>query len=189
MRVAAQGVLSSFVMAASAAFGAPPDAEFENPFEIHAQTTFVRQLKPAFDAQYDGPQSLSSSKAYSYSLTATLFMAARLPASFELYFNPEAAQGVPFSNLQGLGGFSNGELARTSGATLKAYRARAFVRKTWNFGAELEPQELGANQVATQYSSERVVLTAGNVWALDLFGTVDYTSIRTRLATCDESGL
>lgn len=52
-------------------------------------------------------------------------------ADGEFYVDPEAAQGVPLSNLTGLEGFTNGEMARSSGPTPKIYRARAFLRQTW----------------------------------------------------------
>lgn len=40
-------------------------------------------------------------------------------AGGEFYVDPEAAQGAPLSNLTGLGAFTNGEMARSSGPTLK----------------------------------------------------------------------
>jgi hypothetical protein len=74
-----------------------------------------------------------------------------------------------------VGGFTNGELARTSGPDLIAYTARAFVRKSWNLGGDWEEQASEANQVATRYAAERVVLTAGIVSVLDVFDAVDYS--------------
>jgi hypothetical protein len=141
--------------------------------EVHGQATYVRQFKPAFDAAYSGPRSLGTEREYAYSFTGTLFLAARVGDSLELYFNPEAIQAVALSDLQGLGGFTNGENQRSSGPQLKAYRARLFGRYTWNLGGELEERESDANQVRTRYAAERVVLTAGNVSVLDVFDAVD----------------
>jgi len=148
---------------------------FEENVEFHAQATYVWQLQPAFPAAYDGPNSLSSQRQINYSLTGTLFLGARLPDEFEVYVNPEVAKGVAFSDLHGLGGFPNGEIARTSGPTLKAYSARAFMRKTWNLGAASETQSSAPNQIAASYAAERVVFTFGQVSVLDFFGTVDYS--------------
>ena len=145
------------------------------PVELHGQATYIRQFKPAFSADYTGPKSLSPEKANSYSFTATLFAGAKLTDGLEFYFNPEAAQGVPFSQLQGVAAFTNAELARTSGPTLKAYVARAFFRQTWNLGGELEREPSAQNQVATSYSAERIVLTAGLISVLDIFNVVDYS--------------
>jgi carbohydrate-selective porin OprB len=105
----------------------------------------------------------------------TAFIGARLPAGWEAYLNPEGAQGVPLSGLQGLGGFTNGEIARTAGPEFHGYIARAFVRKIWDLGGGEEAVEPSANQVGTTYAAQRVTLVLGNVSALDIFGTTDYT--------------
>jgi hypothetical protein len=145
------------------------------PVEVYGQATYIYQRKSAFSAAYTGENSLTPLAARSYSLTGTLFLGAKLTDTLEAYFNPEVAQGEPFSGLHGLGGFPNGEIARTSGPTLKLYSARAFLRKTWNMGGEPEPQESEPNRVATVYSADRIVLTAGQVSVLDLFDTVAYS--------------
>lgn len=157
------------------AFGGPSDAEDASPLEVHAQATYVRQFKPAFSAAYSGPNSLTAERVFGYSFTATAFLGANLGRGWEVYWNPEVAQGAPLSELQGLGGFNNGESQRTAGSTLKGYNARAFVRKTWNLGGEYEEQASEANQVRTRYSAERVVLTVGMVSALDVFDALDYS--------------
>lgn len=152
-----------------------PEPLADGPFELHGQATYVRQYKPAFPAAYTGPKSLSPDKANSWSLTGTLFMGARLTDTLELYVNPEAAAGVPFSELQGVAAFTNAELARVSGPTLTPYFARAFVRKTWNLEGEMQREPSAQNQLATSYAAERVVLTAGLVSVLDIFSGVDYS--------------
>ncbi len=151
------------------------DAEIDRPIEMHLQTTYLRQTKPAFPSPYQGPKSLGAARAGSYSFTASAFVGARLGNGLELYLNPEVTQGVPFSQLQGTGGFTNGELARTSGPDPLIYLARMFVRKTWNLSGEMEEQESEANQVRTRYAAERLVFTAGTVSVLDVFDAVDYS--------------
>ena len=84
------------------------------------QATYVWQDKRPFSAAYSGANSLPADKEQSYSFTASAALGFRPWAGGELYFNPEAAQGVPLSNLTGLGGFTNGEIARSSGPTLTA---------------------------------------------------------------------
>lgn len=153
----------------------PAIAADEPSGEFHAQTTALRQLKPSFHSPYVGANSLSPERAYSYSFTTTLYFGANLGRGWEAYLNPEFAKGLSFSRLRGTGGFSNGELARTSGTTLRGYFARAFVRKTWNLGGDREDRASAANQVATSYAAERIVLTAGMISVLDLFDAVDYS--------------
>lgn len=133
------------------------------------QATYVWQDKQSFSAAYSGPNSLTTDKERSYSFTATAALGFRPWAGGEFYFNPEAAQGVPLSNLTGLGGFTNGEIARTAGPTLKLYRARLFMRQTWGMGGEQEAVESGANQLAGMVDKRRWVLTAGNLSVLDVF--------------------
>lgn len=167
MRIAA-----AFALFLSAALPAVAD---DSPLDAHAQTTYVRQWKPAFSSPYAGTNSLSGASAASYSFTGTFFLAARFGDGWEAYLNPEFTQGVPFSQLRGVGGFTNGELARTSGPDLIGYAARAFLRKTWNLGGDWEDQASEANQVATRYTARRLVLTAGALSVLDVFDTMDYS--------------
>jgi hypothetical protein len=146
----------------------------DSPFELHAQTTYIRQFKPSFPAAYSGPNSLRAARETSYTLTGTLFMGWRLENT-EIYLNPEVVQGVPFSGLHGLGGFTNGEVQRGAGPELRAYRARLFVRHTWNLAGEIEEKVSDQNQVKARYAAERFVLTAGNVSVLDVFDVMDYS--------------
>ena len=95
------------------------------------QSTYVWQKDAAFHSAYSSVNSLSSDAHKSYSFTATAAFGVRLWQGSELYLNPEVSQGVAFSNLTGLGGFTNGELARTSGANPTFYRARFFLRQIW----------------------------------------------------------
>lgn len=154
---------------------APAFAADTPEIDFHAQATYLRQLKRPFNSPYSGQNSLGSERASSYSFTSTLYFGAKFGQGWEFYLNPEFALGTPFSQLRGTGGFTNGELARTSGTELRGYFARAFVRKTWDLGGDQEDQASEANQVATRYAAERIVLTAGTVSALDVFDAMDYS--------------
>lgn len=139
------------------------------------QATYVWQDKHPFAAAYSGANSLSPYRETSYSFTTTAALGWRPWAGGELYFNPEAAQGVPLSNLTGLGGFTNGEMARTSGPSLTFYRARLFLRQTWGMGGDQEAVESDANQLAGSVDKRRWVLTAGNLSVTDLFDDNAYS--------------
>jgi hypothetical protein len=93
----------------------------------------------------------------------------RLGANTELYFDPELTQGVPLSGLVGLAGFTNGEMARTSGANPTLYRARLFARHVIALGDETDDIEPAMNQLGSRYAKRRLTLTAGNLSILDLF--------------------
>lgn len=162
-----------FVCAFAGASQAADTVEPES-WNLKFQSTYVRQEKGQFSANYSGANSLSTDKAYSYSFTATAAFGFRPWAGGEFYVNPEASQGVPLSNLTGLGGFTNGEMARSSGPTLKIYRARAFLRQTWGDGGEQEAVESAANQLAGMVDKRRWVLTVGNLSVIDIFDANAY---------------
>lgn len=152
--------------------GETPDTE---DFQARFQATYVRQNKDSFRAAYSGARSLDAGREQSYSFTATAALGWRTWRGGEFYLNPEAAQGVPLSGLTGLGGFTNGEIARTAGPHLRAYRARAFVRQTWGLGESTERLESDVNQLASVVDRRRLVLTAGNVSVLDIFDDNAYS--------------
>ena len=139
------------------------------------QATYVWQLEPSFGAAYSGPNSLSTERAKSYSFTATAALGFRPWIGGELYFDPEIAQGVPFSSLTGLGGFTNGEMARASGSNPTFCRVRLFLRQIWGMGGDSEQMESDANRLAGAIDKRRIVLTAGNLSVLDIFDNNAYS--------------
>ncbi len=164
-----------------------PPARADEPavenWNVHGQATYIWQTKPAMAAPYTGPNSLIGPREHSYSFTATAALGWRPWAGAEVYANIEAAQGLPLSNLTGLGGFTNGEMARSSGPTLKFYRARLFGRQTWALGddknagggAASEAVESDFNQLAGPVARRRLVLTVGNLSVADLFDDNAYS--------------
>ena len=154
------------------AYGQSPEYEQWN---AKFQATYVWQLKPSFAASYSGPNSLSNEHEKSYSFTATAALGFRPWSGGELYFDPEVAQGVPLSGLTGLGGFTNGEMARASGSNPTFYRARLFLRQTWGMGGGSEQAESDANRLAGAIDKRRIVLTAGNLSVLDIFDNNAYS--------------
>ena len=167
-----QCALAGFMFLSHAALAQTP---VEEPWNAKFQATYVWQSKQPFDALYSGPHSLSPLHEKSYSFTTTAALGVRPWSGGELYFDPEVAQGVPLSGLTGLGGFSNGEIARTSGPTPTFYRARLFLRQTWGFGGGQDAIESDANQLAGTADRRRLVLTAGNFAVADLFGNNAYS--------------
>ena len=170
------GIQSSILLAGVLAFaeiGYAQDAPEETSARF--QATYVWQRKTPFEAAYSGLHSLSPDREKSYSFTATAALGTRTWRGGELYFDPEVTQGVPLSGLTGLGGFTNGEIARTSGPSATFYRARLFARQTWGFGGGGEKMESDANQLAGSADRRRLVLTAGNLSVLDIFDDNTYS--------------
>jgi high affinity Mn2+ porin len=141
----------------------------EEAYGAKFQATYVWQRKYPFGAAYTGTNSLIPEIEKSYSFTATAALGARLWKGGEIYLDPEVSQGVPLSHLTGLGGFTNGEIARTTGPTPTFYVARAFLRQTWGLGGDREAAESDANQLAGSVERRRLVLTAGKLSLQDLF--------------------
>jgi len=165
-------VLRSLVLAGALALGtcaALAQEVEEEAYGAKLQATYVWQRKYPFGAAYTGTNSLIPEREKSYSFTATAALGARVWKGGEVYVDPEVTQGVPLSHLTGLGGFSNGEIARTSGPTPTFYVARAFLRQTWGLGGEREKVESDANQLAGSVERRRVVLTVGKLSVQDLF--------------------
>ena len=147
---------------------------FGLPVNVHGQTTYINQRYNNFTSSYSGMNSLAAQKSMSYTWSGTLFFGARLAPDTDVYFNPEVISGVAFSNLTGLGGFTNGEGSKAVGAPAKFYSARAFVRHTINQEGNKEVLENEANQITQTVSSNRVVVTAGQFSTLDIFDDSRY---------------
>lgn len=161
--------LCAFPLAGARGAGPQSDAD------LRYQATYVWQGKRPMGAAYTGPNSLVPDRERSYSFTGTVFAGWRLAPATELYFNPELALGLPLSGLTGLGGFTNGEMARTTGRNPNLYRSRLFLRQTWGMGGDREELEGEANQLAGSVDARRIVLTAGNFSALDVFDDNAYS--------------
>jgi hypothetical protein len=169
------GILGRFALTAGVAVvGAASANAQQEDWTARFQATYIYQSKPAFDAPYSGPKSLSAEHERSYTFSATAYLGARLWEGGELYFNPEAIQGVALSEVTGLGGFTNGEIQKVAGPTLKLYRARLFLRQTIGLGGGGEAVASDDNQLAGSVDRNRLVFTAGNLSVIDIFGLNEY---------------
>lgn len=168
-------VWAGAVLSCALAGPASSRAQDAEAWRAWGQATYVWQAKPSFPAAYSGLHSLSARREKSYSFTATAGLGLRPWQGGELYADLEAAQGVPLSGLTGLGGFTDGEISRTTGPNIVFYRARLFVRHTWGMGGGSEWLEPDADQLAGPADRRRWVLTAGNLAVIDLFDDNAYS--------------
>lgn len=141
----------------------------QQDWDAKFQTTYIWQRKLPFSAPYTGPNSLQTPKEKAYTLTATAYLGVRPWRDGEFYLDAEMIQGVPYSNLQGLGGPTNGELQKVAGPNPIFYIPRVFLRQTWGFGGGTEAVESAFNQLAGPVDKRRLVLTAGKGTIVDLF--------------------
>ena len=148
-------------------------------WSVHGQATYINQFKNNFNSPYYGSKSLlnkSDGDIYkSYTFSATAFLGTRLWEGAEAYINPEMFEGIPFSGLSGLGGFSNGELQKGTAIPPIYYMARMFLRQTFGFGGGQEHIEGVANQLAGNVDKRRLVVSYGTFSALDFFDANAYS--------------
>jgi high affinity Mn2+ porin len=175
-------LLAALAVATAAPSLAMAQSDEEEQTSARFQTTYIWQRKPAFEAQYSGPRSLVTARDKGYTFSATAYLGARLWRGAEVYWNPELVQGMPISQLQGLGGLTNGEAQRGASSNPTLYQARAFLRQTWDLGSEREKVDGDFNQLAGSVAKRRISFTAGNFSVIDMFDRNQYAADpRTRL--------
>jgi high affinity Mn2+ porin len=166
---------------------APANTNLDVPehFNIHFQTTYIYQYKPAFTAPYEGPNSLDSNEEKENSLTATLYLGLRLWKGAELYVNPEIAGGSGLSGALGMAGSSNGETFRVGNPAPTLYIARTYLTQTFalrntytrkNGIQNSEYAEGDANQLGGYSPKNYLRLYAGKFCLGDLFDNNEYSN-------------
>jgi hypothetical protein len=143
-------------------------------WNVYGQFTYITNFKIPFHAPYTNANgavnSFSPDYERSYTGTFSLFFGAALWPGGELYVAPEIIAERPLSQLRGLGGVTeNFELQKTGGETPQLYRARLNLRQTFNLGGHDIQINSSPLQLGTTVGSRRLVLTAGNFAAIDIF--------------------
>lgn len=143
-------------------------------WNAYGQFTWISSWKPPFPAAYTNANgsnhSLFNSGEHSYTVTATLFLGARLWPGGEAYFAPEVISLRPFSGLNGLGGaVQNFELQKTGDMAPQVYRSRAYVQQNFNLGGGPVVKTSDPLQLGAVVDRRRIVLRAGNFTILDFF--------------------
>ena len=141
---------------------------FEN-WNLYYQATSIGQYHGTFNAPYQGPLSLQNNPERDVSLTTTLFFGLRLEKNTTFYFDPEIAGGKGFSDVDGLGNPSNGEIPRVASATPKPYIARVYIAHDFGFGLEKEHVDSDENQLAGDRPVNRYSIYAGRFTVTDFF--------------------
>jgi high affinity Mn2+ porin len=145
-------------------------------FSIHGQTTVITEKHDVFHAPYTGVNSLPRHEGEKTSITATLFLGAKVWDGGELYFNPEIAGGEGFGGVTGIAGFPNGEIPRVGTPEPRPYIGRLFLRQTFGLGGEKEKIEDGQNQIAGFQDARRITITVGKFGAIDSFQSNGYSN-------------
>jgi high affinity Mn2+ porin len=141
-------------------------------YSAHAQATMVTQIHDIFPSPYIGTNSLLPHEPAATSLTATLFLAARLwecgDYSADVVFNPELAGGVGFSNVMGVAGFPNEEITRVGLPEPTPYIARLYLRQVWELGGGKETVKDEPNEIPGTRDVDRFTLIVGKLSATDV---------------------
>ena len=143
-------------------------------WNLHAQTTFLPTVYPAFRAPYAGTNSLPGSGQARETWTTTAFLGVRLWQGGEFYFNPELAQGFGLNGTLGLAGFSNGEAQKAGAAYPKIRPQRYYLRQTFGLGGEQEDVPDAANQLPGKRDIDRITLIVGRFSIADFFDGNSY---------------
>jgi high affinity Mn2+ porin len=148
----------------------------------YGQFTSITQWHNPFPSPYVGPHSFLPIREDATSVTATLFLGAKLlPAEngywpeAEAYFNPELAGGRGLSDVYGLGAVPDGDITRVGTVEPTPYVARLFMDLTWGFGGEQEKIESAANQLAQYKDVSRLTVAFGKLAATDWFDQNRYS--------------
>ncbi|MBV9374903.1 MAG: outer membrane beta-barrel protein, partial [Alphaproteobacteria bacterium] len=143
---------------------------------FHGQTTLLWQGYPAFRSPYQGPYSLSGATEGRETWDATFFIGVRPWLGAEIWINPEIDQGFGLGNTHGVAGYLTGTAYKLGSADPYARVQRYFLRQTVNLGGETEQLEAEANQFAGTQTSNRLVLTVGKFFVIDIFDTNKYAN-------------
>ena len=143
---------------------------------FHLQLTTITQYHPAFNAAYNGKNSLDPNAEEATSVTSTIFVGVKLWQGASVYFNPELAGGNGLSSVTGIAGFPNGETPRIGDPAPTITIARAYVQQAIGLpsdGTDHIPDD--QNNIAQDLPKNRIMLTIGKFALTDFFDGNSYS--------------
>jgi high affinity Mn2+ porin len=149
--------------------GQVADTLKDDNFSFHAQTTIINQNKPAFGAKYTGKNSLLPESERPISVTATLFLGARLWKGASFFFNPEIGAGSGLSSSFGVGASTNGETYRVSDPSPQFELARLFFRQIFPLSSDPVYSETDINKLGGPIPVSYFSFTIGKLCVSDFF--------------------
>jgi high affinity Mn2+ porin len=152
---------------------ATPDPDYIN---FHGQGTVVWQGYPAFRSAFSGTNSLPAVGTARETTDLTLFAGLRLWRGAELWADPEIDEGHGLADTRGVAGFTSGEAYKLGFDYPYARVNRYFFRQTIDLGGESQKVDADINQFAGSQTANRVVLTVGKFYILDIFDTNKYAN-------------
>ena len=143
---------------------------------LHGQVTEVWQGYPAIHSPYEGPNSLPRGGEGRQTTDIILYAGMRLWSGAELWVNPEIDQGFGLADTHGAGGFPSGESYKLGFLYPYVRANRYFIRQTIDLGGETQKVDADVNQFEQTTTKNRLVLTAGKFYVIDIFDTNKYAN-------------
>jgi high affinity Mn2+ porin len=153
-----------------------PDVQGSDNLNFHGQATFTWQGYPPFRSPYQGQQSLIGSGEGRETLDANLAVGLRLWQGAEFWIDPEIDQGFGLGDTHGVAGFPSGESYKLGFDYPYARANRYFVRQTIDLGGDPEKVDADFNQFEESETANRIVLTVGKFYQIDIFDTNKYAN-------------
>jgi len=152
----------------------PFQINFPDWASVHVQDTDIWQFHPGFTSPTRGPNSLDPAARGDETVTATLYLGARLTNELSVYADPEIDQGFGLSNTTGVAGYVNGEGAKVGQAVPYLRLQRLFARYEIGLSGEPQPVMSDQNQVEETRRPNNIIITAGKFNVTDVFDNNDY---------------
>ena len=151
------------------------DSVKQETFSVHAQTTFISQYKPAFQAGYTGTNSLLPTEETQLSTTLTLFLGAKLWHGASVFLNPEVAAGSGLSGSLGVGASTNGETYRIDNTAPSFELARLYFTQIIPLDKGTVHQASDQNKLAGFMPSSYLSFTVGKICVSDFLDVNSYS--------------
>jgi high affinity Mn2+ porin len=143
---------------------------------LHGQSTFVYQGYPSFHSPYNGVNSLDGVGNARETFDISLFAGVRLWKGAEFWIDPEIDQGHGLGDTHGVAGFLSGESYKLGFDYPYARANRYFIRQTIDLGGQTQKADADVNLFAQSYTENRLVLTVGKFYTMDIFDTNKYAN-------------
>jgi len=146
----------------------------EQNFNLHLQATYVGDWHSSFPAQYSGPNSLDTHSATAETVSADVFLGARLWQGAEFHLDGLFWQGFGFNHTLGMEAFPSAQAYKIGSPAGNVAPVRVFIRQTFGLGGDEEPVLDDTLHLAGQQDVSRITLTVGEISVLDIFDQNSY---------------
>jgi high affinity Mn2+ porin len=153
-----------------------PDVQGTNNLNFHGEYTFVWQGYPAFRSPYQGLQSLPGSGQGRETNDAILAVGLKLWQGAEVWIDPEIDQGFGLADTHGVAGFPSGDSYKLGFDYPYARVNRYFYRQVIDLGGDTVKVDADFNQFEESQTANRIVLTVGKFYQMDIFDTNKYAN-------------